>query len=606
MEVKEYGSNIRLLKRMITLMNNLKTSLSIPFSLLLTFACLMISACDSGQEAAPPVENEAPEIPPVPPDVEVSLVAGCGSCHGRDGVSSKPGVPFLAGQSAAYLESALRSYLLSDRKHDVMQQAVTDLSDDERKQMANYFANLTTKWKGGGNSQIINPRRSKPLQVTQKRIRAGKAISKPCGGCHGADGNSVKAGVPSLAGLKPEYFVPALKAYLTGKRKGASIMKNFKLSLGEEDLRNLAAYFSVQQRERSPLEEKLLKTVPSDALVPRCVGCHGEDGNSTHPAMPSLVGQNASYLIKVMKKYRDARRSNQMMVTVAKGLSDDDIERNATYFATRIPERIQKKNVKQGQLKFDPLADGARLAASCNACHGKKGNNPNHGAPRLAGLDDVYLRKAISEYRDGKRQHDAMKILTEFLTDVDIDKISLYYATQAPEKGKAKLKDAIVKDGLRISGPCGNCHGKDGNSKKPATPSLAGQNVEYLVTAINSYKEKGSRKHDTMKDAVKVLDRKSVRNLAQYYSELDPKPENPRTLEAPEELAKKCDRCHGQDGGDPNPGKPRIAGQRYSYLVSAISAYINGNRSNSTMHKMSKVLWQVEIEAIASYYANQK
>lgn len=581
----------------------MKSTLSIIF---LALVIALLSACDSDKKPPPPAETADLEIAPVSGEVDVSLIASCSRCHGKDGVTSRPDTPFIAGQSAAYLEIAMRGYLSSERKHEVMQQSVADLDADERMELANYFANLDTKWKGGSEARFNNKRDSKSFRVSQKSVRAGQAISKPCSGCHGDDGNSIKTGVPSLAGLQPVYFIPALKSYLSGARQGAAIMKNFKLSLTQEDINNLAAFFSVQQRLRSPLSEKLQKTVPSDALVPRCVGCHGADGNSTHPAMPSLAGQNATYLVKAMKTYRDARRSNGMMVAVAKGLSDDAIEKNAAYFATRTPTNLQQASSQSGKsYKFDPMGDGARLAASCNACHGIGGNNPTSGAARLAGLDDVYLRQAISEYRDGRRKHAEMKILTEYLSDIEIEKISYYYAAQVPEKGKSKLKNSNSKEGLRVSGPCGSCHGKDGNSKKPTTPSLAGQSAEYLVAAMNAYKENGGRNHDIMKNAVVELDNKSIRNLAQYYSELDPEVETPRTLEGPDVLSKKCNRCHGHSGGEPDPGKPRIAGQRQSYLVSALSAYKAGDRANSMMQRMTKEMWLVEIEAIASYYANK-
>ena len=419
------------------------------------------------------------------------------------------------------------------------------------------------------------------------------------------DGNSVKAGVPSLAGLQPAYFVPALKYYLSGVRRGAAIMKNFKLALDDKDIRNLAAYYSVQQRVKSPLEDRLLKTTPSAELVPRCEGCHGVNGNSTHPAMPSLAGQNASYLIKAMQTYRNGERPNDVMVAVAKGLSDKAIAQNATYFATQTPLKIQSGKLKAGAQIFKPLEDGAQLAASCNACHGKGGNNPSPGAARLAGLSSTYLQMAILAYRDSGRKHAEMQMLTEYLSDTDIEKISLYYASQNPVVANTTLKNANAKEGLRISGPCANCHHKTGNSVKPKVPSIAGQSADYLAAALMAYKEGGSRDNGDMVNAVKELDDSALRNLALYYSELNPVATEPRNLEKPEELAKKCNRCHGDDGSSPDPEKPRIAGQRHSYIVSSLLAYKNGDRVNSMMQAMTKELWLVEIEAIATYYASK-
>jgi len=568
---------------------------------MLMVLALALVGCDSSQA---PTSETTTDISPVQTIAQVSLVAACSGCHGNDGVSSKPGVPFIAGQTSVYLEIASRSYLSGERKHDVMRQAVMELSVEQRIELANYYSILETPWKGGLDEGVVDSGKGRSKVVSKKSISAGKALSKPCESCHGTDGNSIQAGVPSLAGLQPAYFVPSLKAYLSGARRGAAIMKNFKLSLSQQDIENLAAYFSVQQRIRSPLTEKLQSVVPSEVLAPRCVGCHGANGNSTHPAMPSLAGQNASYLIKAMQTYRDGERSNEMMVAVAKGLSDDDIAGNATFFATRMPEKVKLAGgSKTKATGFDPMGDATKLAASCNACHGDKGNNPAAGVPRLAGLSDTYLRDAIKAYRDGNRVNAEMKVLTEYLDDIEIEKLSLYYASQDPEAVSSEIKNANASAGTELSASCAGCHGQDGNSTDAKVPSLAGQSANYLLSAINSYKENGSRNHEDMKNAVQDLDASAIRNLAQYYAQLAPTSKKPRLPEAPNVIADRCDRCHGDSGASPDPGKPRIAGQRQSYIVSSLLAYKNGTRANSMMQKMSKDLWLVEIDAIATHYA---
>jgi len=581
----------------------MKNSLSI---FLLMLASSLLIACDSGKK--PLSQADSKKVTPAPPTAtehEVTLVAGCSGCHGADGVSSKPNVPFIAGQSAKYLEYAIRSYLITDRKHEVMRQAIFDVDVAERQELANYYSRLTTKWKGDSESKLDNAGQNITPQTSQKNINAGQALSKPCSGCHGLDGNSIKVGVPSLAGLQPVYFVPAVKAYLSGKRRGAAIMKNFKLSLSNNDINNLAAYYSVQQRQRSPLSAASQKIAPSNALTQRCLGCHGHDGNSTHPAMPSLAGQNATYLIKAMKKYRADGRGNKMMTNVAKGLSNDDIERNATYFATRTPVKTSQTGAANTSPIFDPIGDGEKLAASCNGCHGNNGNNPNRGTPRLAGLSTHYLKNAISSYRDKKRNHPMMQMLAGFLSETDIEKLSLYYANQTPVISNKNSNIGDATSGQELASSCSGCHGKDGNTRNSKIPSLAGQDAAYLVSAINSYKGGGSRNHKDMKGVVKELDIKAKLNLAQYYSEQPPTGEAPRALEGPDVLSKKCNRCHGENGSQPDPEKPRIAGQRQSYLANALTAYKMGDRNNSTMQAMAEELWKVEIEAIAAHYANK-
>jgi len=75
---------------------------------------------------------------------------------------------------------------------------------------------------------------------------AGKAASATCAECHGADGNSTVATNPKLAGQYESYIVQALKAYRSGERKNA-IMSGFASALTDQQIADLAAYFSSQE-----------------------------------------------------------------------------------------------------------------------------------------------------------------------------------------------------------------------------------------------------------------------------------------------------------------------------------------------------------------------
>lgn len=65
-----------------------------------------------------------------------------------------------------------------------------------------------------------------------------------------------------------------------------------------------------------------------------CAGCHGINGNSSNPLWPNLAGQQEQYLAKQMKAFRDGQRADPMMAPMAAGLSDQDIEDLAAYYAS--------------------------------------------------------------------------------------------------------------------------------------------------------------------------------------------------------------------------------------------------------------------------------
>lgn len=85
-----------------------------------------------------------------------------------------------------------------------------------------------------------------PLSAQAGDAAAGKAKAAMCAGCHGANGVAVMPNYPNLAGQNAPYLESALKAYRDGQRSEgqAAIMKGMAASLSDEDISNLAAYFS--------------------------------------------------------------------------------------------------------------------------------------------------------------------------------------------------------------------------------------------------------------------------------------------------------------------------------------------------------------------------
>ncbi len=70
-----------------------------------------------------------------------------------------------------------------------------------------------------------------------------------------------------------------------------------------------------------------------------CVGCHGQEGLSTLPKWPNLAGQKEQYLITALQGYRSRERAGSenaaTMWPLAQGLSDEDIEDLAAYYANQ-------------------------------------------------------------------------------------------------------------------------------------------------------------------------------------------------------------------------------------------------------------------------------
>lgn len=76
---------------------------------------------------------------------------------------------------------------------------------------------------------------------------AGKAkATQLCAACHGVDGNKPTApDFPILAGQHADFLKKALVDYKSGKRNNP-IMKGFAATLSNQDMEDLAVWFSMQ------------------------------------------------------------------------------------------------------------------------------------------------------------------------------------------------------------------------------------------------------------------------------------------------------------------------------------------------------------------------
>lgn len=567
------------------------------FMLTLVLVLTTLSACQS--EAPPPSEPITPQDVASVPNADIAagktLAAKCAECHGSDGVSGKKGVPFLAGQQAQYLAGALHTYANGTRKHDAMKAAVQTLNERDIVNLAAYYAQLSAPWKGAAP-----PPAPKVRSFDKATVAVGQSSSRHCDSCHGADGNSTRAGVPSLAGLQPEYFTKALNAYLSGERNDP-IMSVFKESLDKQEIKTMAAYYATQQRGKT----RFLSTGNSAAGKSKsgaCGSCHGADGNSINPAMPSLAGQNGPYLEKVLLAYRGGQRKDGMMQAALANLQPKDLRDLAAYFASQEPH-MPGADAAIPSDKFDPVGDGARLALNCAGCHGDKGNSITPGIPSLSRLHSDYLTSAIKAYRDGGRSNATMKNFVAGLSDADIVKLALYYATQAPA-GRTSTAKAELAAGEKLAAACTVCHGEHGNSTTPTLPTLAGQDPGYLLTAAKHYLT-GARTNAEMLSAVKELKADELNHLVTYFAAQTPVKPEIKLPAAPTVLAEQCNRCHGANGHSTEPTKPRLNGQVEAYLAHALRGYKNGARDNTMMHAMSDVLSDMEIDALAAYYARK-
>ena len=137
----------------------------------------------------------------------------------------------------------------------------------------------------------------------------------------------------------------------------------------------------------------------SQDRIAACKGCHGPDGNSVTPGVPSLAGQPKLFLENQMILFREELRRSPVMTPLLAGIKDPEIIQLAEHFS-RLPAKPVSAGPADRKLADQGKALGQKLR--CNVCH----LSSYHGQkqmPRLAGQREDYLAAEMLAYRDGKR-----------------------------------------------------------------------------------------------------------------------------------------------------------------------------------------------------------
>lgn len=170
----------------------------------------------------------------------------------------------------------------------------------------------------------------------------GQAIStQVCGACHTSDGSRGSPANPIIAGQHPEYLTKQLSEFKSGKRNNP-IMKGFASALSDDDMRNVAAFYSskaakpgfAKNKDLIALGEKIYRGGIADKQVPACAGCHSPNGAGIPAQYPRVGGQHADYAEAQLTAFRSGQRANSVpMAAIASRLSDREIKAVADYMA---------------------------------------------------------------------------------------------------------------------------------------------------------------------------------------------------------------------------------------------------------------------------------
>lgn len=179
--------------------------------------------------------------------------------------------------------------------------------------------------------------------------KARQIAGQVCAACHGADGNSVAAANPNLAGQDADYITLQLAHFKAGIRANPT-MQAMAASLSDDDMRSLGAYYAQQKpKGLAAKDPSLVKSAQQlwrggDAAngVPACSACHSPTGAGIPKNFPRLAGQYADYTYAQLKAFKAGERgadaagrdiNGRVMNAIAQKMSDAQMKAVADYAA---------------------------------------------------------------------------------------------------------------------------------------------------------------------------------------------------------------------------------------------------------------------------------
>ena len=167
-----------------------------------------------------------------------------------------------------------------------------------------------------------------------------------------------------------------------------------------------------------------------------CAACHGDDGNSVNPEVPSIAGQPKLFIENQLVIFREELRRSDQMLPVVKGLKDAEIVKLAQHFS-KLPAKSMESAPADPALVRQAQAKAKELR--CGICHLSDYSGQNQ-VPRLAAQRELYLEREMRAYRDGKRSggDTIMAAALYGVSDADIKALAHFLSREAASPARAR------------------------------------------------------------------------------------------------------------------------------------------------------------------------
>jgi cytochrome c553 len=175
----------------------------------------------------------------------------------------------------------------------------------------------------------------------------------------------------------------------------------------------------------------------------------------------------------------------------------------------------------------------AQRMQACVMCHGQEGRATSTGYfPRIAGKAEGYLFNQLQNFREGRRRNQAMRHLTQHMSDDYLRDIARYFSAldlpypPAPAHGLSARQQQTAEQLVFKGAPerqipaCTACHGSSMAGRLPAMPGLLTLPADYLIGQLGAWRTglRAAAAPDCMADIAKRLTDEEVSAVARWLS----------------------------------------------------------------------------------------
>jgi sulfide dehydrogenase cytochrome subunit len=164
---------------------------------------------------------------------------------------------------------------------------------------------------------------------------------------------------------------------------------------------------------------------------------------------------------------------------------------------------------------------------------------------------------------------------------------------------------------IMLADTCAGCHGTDGASSGPATPSIAGMSEIYLVDTMKFFKS-GERASTVMGRIAKGYSEEEFKLMASVFAKqpiaiTSQKTDAAKVAAGAKLYGKNCEKCHDKEGALADDDSGILASQWLPYLQYSVEDFKSGSRemAKKKKKKMDK-LSDDELDALLQFFASQQ